>query len=105
MLLLAGSGMLLGSSYLLGYFKKGDQFGLWFGLFVVLANVQMFVLFLLRSVKSEISLNEVKSMKIKKRAGNEFLDIKLHNNRTRRVTEIFNPDRLKDYIKTISPPK
>lgn len=30
MLLLAGSGMLLGTSYLIGYFKKGDQFGLWF---------------------------------------------------------------------------
>jgi hypothetical protein len=103
MLLLTASGMLLGSSYLLGYFKKGDQFGLWFGLFIMLGNILMFVVYFLRSVKSEISMNEVKSMKIKKRAGNEFLDIKLHNNRTRRVTEIYNPDRLKNYINSIQP--
>jgi hypothetical protein len=50
-------------------------------------------------------LKEVKAMKIKKRAGNEFLDIILNNNRTRRVTEIFNPDRLKEYIGKVSIPK
>jgi len=105
MLFLGGSGILLGMSYLFGYFKKGDQFGLWFGLFVVLANTLILVAFLLRSVRSEIPLKEVKSMKIKKRAGNEFLDIMLNNNRTRRVTEIFNPDRLKDYIDTVTLPK
>jgi hypothetical protein len=51
MLFLGGSGILLGMSYLLGYFKKGDQFGLWFGLFVVLANTLILVAFLLRSVR------------------------------------------------------
>lgn len=105
MIFLAGSGLLLGVTYLLQYFKKGDQFGLWFGLFIVLGNILGFVLFFMHSVQSEVSLKDVKSMKVRKRAGNEFLDIKLNNNRTRRVTQIFNPDRLKDYIDTISLPK
>ena len=96
--------MIFGTLSVLRFLKTGDHFLLWTGLLIGIGHLVVVVLNLLKSVQSEISLNEVKSMKIKKRAGNEFLDIDLHNNRTRRVTEIFNTDRLEEYIKTISLP-
>ena len=91
-----------GTMSVLRYLKTGDQFLLWTGLIIGVGHLVIIVLNLFKSVQSEILLNEVKSMKIKKRAGNEFLDVKLKNNRTRRVTEIFNPDRLNEQIKTMS---
>ncbi len=97
-LLLLASSIFLGTAYFSGYLKKGDRIGLWLGVFLLLINIPAFFLMLLRSTQNEISLKEVKSMKIKHRFGNVFLDIKLKNYRTRRVTEIFNPERLKAYI-------
>ena len=93
--------MVFGSLSVLRYLKTGDQFLLWTGLIIGIGHLVIFVLNLFKSVQSEISLKEVKSMKIKKRARNEFLDIKLTNHKTRRVTEIFNPDRLQQYIDTV----
>jgi len=55
---------------------------------------------LLRSAKSEISLNDVKSIKVKQRFNNSFLDIKLKNNRLRRVNQIEDSEELEEYIKT-----
>ena len=98
MLFLIASSLLLGTAYFLGYLKKGDRIGLWLGVFLLLINIPAFFLMLLRSAKNEISLKEVKSMKIKHRFGNVILDIQLKNHRTRRVIEIFNPERLNEYI-------
>ncbi len=96
--------MIFGAMSVLRYLKTGDQFLLWTGLLIGIGHLVIFILNLFKSVQSEIALNEVKSMKIKKRAANVFLDIKLNNHRTRRVTEIFNPDRLGDYIEKFSLP-
>jgi len=104
-LLLMASSIFLGTAYISGYLKKGDRIGLWLGVFLLLINIPVFILMLLRSTQNEISFKEVKSMKIKRRLGNVFLDIKLKNFRTRRVNEIFNPDRLQSYIETVSFPK
>ena len=104
-LLLLASSIFLGTAYFSGYLKKGDRIGLWLGVFLLLINIPVFILMLLRSTQNEISFKEVKSMKIKRRLGNVFLDIKLKNFRTRRVNEIFNPDRLQSYIETVSFPK
>ena len=75
---------------------------LWTGLFLGIAHLVIFVAFLLRSVQSKISLNEVKSMKLKTPFGDTFLDIKLNSNRIRRVSQIDDVDELRDYIERIT---
>jgi hypothetical protein len=79
-------------------FKTGVQFDFWVGLIFILIGIPITTLLLLRSVKSEISLNEVKSMRIKQRFGNDFLDIKLVNNRIRRVCDINDSEELEKFI-------
>jgi len=81
-------------------FKTGVQFDFWLGLIFILIGIPVFILLLLRSVRSEISLNEVKSMRIKQRFGTNFLDIKLVNNRLRRVSNIDDAEELEKFIKT-----
>lgn len=78
----------------LKYFKSGSQFDFWFGLIIGLLNISVLLIWLLRSIKSEIYLDTVKSMKIKQRFSNKFLDIKLKNNRVRRVIRVENENEL-----------
>jgi len=78
--------------------RTGDDFQLWFGLFIGLTHLLIFTVMLFRSVNGEIDLNEVKSIKVKQRFANEFLDIKLRNNRIRRVSQIDNTEGLEQYI-------
>jgi len=52
------------------------------------------------TARSEISFDEVKSMKVKQRNKEYFLDIKLKNNRLRRVARIESSDELEIFIKT-----
>ena len=80
------------------YLKTGDEFLLWTGLIIGLGHGIVIVGTLFRSVQSEINLNEVKSIKIKQRFSNEFLDIKLKNNRIRRVSQIDQMGDLEEYI-------
>ena len=82
----------------LRYLKTGDQFLLWTGLFIGTAHLIMFILNLLRSNQSDINLDDIKSVKVKKRFSNEFLDIRLKNNRLRRVSGIENTRELEEYI-------
>lgn len=84
----------------LRYLKTGDQFLLWTGLFIGTAHLIIFILNLLRSNQSEINLDDIKSVKVKKRFSNEFLDIRLKNNRLRRVSGIENTQELEEYIKS-----
>ena len=98
--LILGLGTIYGVLTILRYFKTGDKFEYWFGLFIGLLNILILTLWLLRSCRSEISMNEVKSMKIKQRFRNKFLDIRLNNNRLRRVNLDENAALLEEYIKT-----
>ena len=67
----------------------------------LLLGILILTILLLKSVKSEISLNEVKSMRIKQGFySNNFLDIKLVNNRLRRVFNVKNAKELEKYIAT-----
>ena len=84
----------------LRYLKTGDQFLLWTGLFIGTSHLIIFILNLLRSNQSEINLNDIKSVKVKKRFSNEYLDIRLKNNRLRRVSGIENTRELEEYIKS-----
>jgi hypothetical protein len=94
------SGTLIGIMSFLRYFKTGIRFDLWYGPIIGVLGIFVLILWLLRSVKSEISLKEVKSMKLKQRFSNKFLDIKLKNNRLRRVIRVDNSEELNQYIET-----
>ena len=86
--------------FFLRYFKTGDKFDFWFGLLIGLIDILVLTVWLLRSVKSEISLKEVRSLKLNQRFGNKFLDIKLDSNRLRRVIRVENSTELENYIET-----
>ena len=94
-------GTIYGIESFLKYYKTGDNFDFWYGLIIGLVGILTLILWLLRSVRSEISLDEVKSMKVRQRNGNKFLDINLKNNRLRRVIRVDNETELKEYIETI----
>jgi len=97
---ITGMGTLYFIETFLKSFKTGEQFDFWFGLIFILIGIPILTLLLLRSTKSEISLNEVKSMRIKQRFSNDFLDIKLVTNRIRRVSDISDTDELEKFIET-----
>jgi len=81
-------------------FKTGVRFDFWVGLIFIPMGIPTLSLLLLRSVKSEISFAEVKSIKIKRRFKNNFLDIKLSNNRLRRISGIVDTEELEKFIET-----
>jgi hypothetical protein len=92
--------IIYGTLSVLRYLNKGDQFLLWTGLFILIAHAVIIILNLLRSNRSEIFLNEIKSMKVKQRFKKKSLDIRLKNNKLRRVTGIDNLEELENYIKS-----
>lgn len=100
-LLMSGGWIIFGVLFVLRYLKSGDQFLLWAGLFIGISHLIIFIAFLFRSVQSEINKKEVKSMKLKERFGNDFLDIKLNYYRIRRVNQIDKTRELQEYIDTL----
>jgi len=93
-------GTIYGFLTFLNYYKTGDKFDFWFGLLIGVLDILILTIWLLRSVRSEISLSEVKSMKLKQRFNNKFLDIRLNTNRLRRVIRVDNASELEEYIET-----
>lgn len=104
-LLSAGILFCLGIFNFVNYFKTNDTPLLWNGIIVGTAAIILIVTALLVNVQSEINLNEVTSMKIKRFLNREYLIIKVANKRNRQVVGIFNAERLEEFIKTISLPK
>ena len=99
-LLSSGIWTIFGTISVLRYMKTGDQFLLWTGLFIGIAHFIIFILNLLRSNQSEVLLDDITSIKITRRFNKEFLDIKLKNNKLRRVIGIENSLELEEYIKS-----
>ena len=99
-LLSSGMWTIFGTISVLRYMKTGDQFLLWTGLFIGIAHFIIFILNLLRSNQSEVLLDDITSIKITRRFNKEFLDIKLKNNKLRRVIGIENSLELEEYIKS-----
>lgn len=64
----------------------------------------LFIVYLRRSTVNLIMLNDVKSIKLKQRLSNTYLDIKLKNNRVRRVIQFDEPEELKIFIQKNYPP-
>lgn len=89
-----------GTMSILRYMNTGDRFLLWSGLIIGLGHFVIFIMILFRSTQNEIPINEIKSIKIKKRFSNSSLDIRLKSNRLRRVLKIDETDELKKYIET-----
>lgn len=89
-----------GAISFLRYMKRGDQFLLWTGLFLGVTHFIIFILNIIRSNQTEISFDDIKSINVKKRFSNVFLDIKLKNNRLRRVSGIENSQEIEEYIKS-----
>jgi hypothetical protein len=92
--------IIYGTLSVLRYFKTGDQFLLWTGLLIGIGHFVLFILNLHRTAKSEIPIDGIKSLKVKQRFSNEFLDIKLKNSRLRRVALSDNESELEEYIET-----
>ncbi|MCL3782230.1 hypothetical protein EMN47_17720 [Prolixibacteraceae bacterium JC049] len=82
----------------LEYYERRDTIKYWVGLSATLINILALASWLLRSVRTELSLIEVKSIKLKKRFGNKLLDIELKNNRFRRVMLDENIKELQEFI-------
>lgn len=100
MLISAGIWTIFGTISVLRYFKTGDQFLLWTGLFIGVGHFVFFILSLFRSNQNEILFSAIKSIKVKQRFGNRFLDIRLKNNKLRRIIGVENSPELEDYIKS-----
>ena len=95
------AGILLGISYLFKFLKTNDLFSLRFGLGMAISSLLPFTLEFFYSVKSEIPLNEVKSMKLRRIYFTDYLYIKLTNKKIRRVVGILNAERLDGFINTL----
>lgn len=70
----------------------------YFWIVLGLINLLVFVIILLRSTSNMIMQCDVKSIKVKQRLNNTFLEIKLKNNRVRRVIQFVEPEELKMFI-------
>lgn len=98
--LTSGIWVFYGTMSILRYMNTGDRFLLWSGLIIGLGHFVIFIMILFRSTQNEIPINEIKSIKIKKRFSNSSLDIRLKTNRLRRILKIDETDELKKYIET-----
>ncbi|WOK06396.1 hypothetical protein RT717_25300 [Imperialibacter roseus] len=84
---------------------SGDYAALGLGLLVGLPHAVLFILTLKRSAKKEIALREVRSVRLRGRAGYRYLDIKLPDRRVRRVYQVDKDyDRLLEYVRVNFPP-
>lgn len=81
-------------------FKTQDQYLLWFGLFIGLLYFIILILLLFKvSVKSEISLTKVKSIKFKQIFDRKYLVIKLNCFIIRPVELCKNNKELENYVR------
>lgn len=87
-----------GYAAFISYLPKQELFFTGFGLFLGVLNTVVLIIWLLRSVKSEIPLKEIESLDIRQRFQNVFLDIRLRNKKVRRVAQIEELTELKEFI-------
>jgi len=86
-------------------FKTDSAYDSGFLFFLGLINLSVFIIMLLRSTQGEIQIREIKSVNIQQRFANKFIDIKLKNNRLRRVAGVKNKEELEAYIERYVKPK
>jgi len=91
--------MICGFYMFFNSFEKGG-YSVMIYLIICIISFLILIWLMLRSVKSEISLSEVKALKVKHGFDGKILDIKIANNMVRRVTGIENTEELINYIET-----
>lgn len=79
-------------------FKSDSAYDSGFLFFLGLINLSVFIIRLLRSTQGEIQIKDIKSVNVQQRFANKFIDIKLKNNRLRRVAGVKNKEELEAYI-------
>jgi hypothetical protein len=100
-LYLSLAGVVIGVLFVLDYLISGNELLLWIGLFYSGSHIAIFFAILMGPLQNEILLKEVKSLKLKKKYGNNVLEIKLQNNKIRRVSRIENPVYLQQFIEIV----
>ncbi len=93
--------LLLGLSFLIKFGITHKESTPTFGLLMSAAGLVNFAFEYFKSVQSEISYKDVKSIKLNKIFFSEVLFIRLQNNKTRRVNGIYNAERLAEYIQNM----
>ena len=99
-LMTMGSGVIYGFFSALNSLKAEKQIRFWFCVFIGVLAFVLFIFSLTLTVKSEIPLNEVRSIKVRKRFANIDLIIRMKGSKTRRVIGIENASELEKYIET-----
>lgn len=79
-------------------FKQGDTHDRWLSAILVIIYLATLIMTLLRSTQREVPYNDIKTIAVKQRFSNKFIDIKLKNNRLRRVTGVGNMEEIEAYI-------
>ncbi len=94
-------GILYGVVSILRYQKTGDALLLWLGLAIVIVNIVVLIMASFKSTMSEIQRIDIVSIRLKQKLYNKFLEIKLKDNKIRRVNQINDVyHELKAYIAT-----
>ncbi|MDP4240481.1 MAG: hypothetical protein Q8904_13520 [Bacteroidota bacterium] len=91
-------GSVFGVINILKFNQTGEKFFYYSWLGLVILIFVFIVERFLKSTRSVILLEDVKSIKVNKRLIFMILDIKLKNNQIRRVLEIEDVEKLKNYI-------
>lgn len=78
-----------GTGSVIRFIKMGDQFFLWTGLIIGISHLVVLVSTLLKTDKKELLFSEITLIKERKRF-NRFIDIRLKNNRVRRIMPLDN---------------
>lgn len=84
--------------YFVRTFKQGDTHDRWLFAILLIINLATLIVGLLRSTQREVPYNDIKTIAVKQRFSNKFIDIKLKNNRLRRVTGVGNMEEIEAYI-------
>lgn len=79
-------------------FKQGDTHGRWLFAILLIISLATLIIGLLRSTQREVQYNDIKAIAVKQRFSNKFIDIKLKNNRLRRVAGVGNKEEIEAYI-------
>jgi hypothetical protein len=91
-------GFIFGILTIIRYFTTGDELALSAGSIISSIHLVVLIINLFRTHQSEISFDEIKSIKVKERIGRKFLDIKLKNHKLRRVIGVYNKEKLQEYL-------
>lgn len=98
-LLSASLWMLFGVFSFLRYLKTGDEFLLWSGILIGIGHLAVLILTLFRSSDKEVAHADIRLVVFKQRFGRKFIDLKLRNSKTRRISSTGTAQaQLRDYF-------